>query len=405
MDRYKMKKNLIHTVLLIGLTAVFISGCGRNDNIQELPIPVGEIFSDGNNGNNPTGNQPTAPDDFSSENMLNGIPIIGVREEVNGKYQSYLTGEWKDVNIAKRRAMAMIIPNNKPALPQYGISQASIVFEAPVEGRITRLLAYFEDYDDLERIGPARSARDYFIYDAMGKQAIFCNWGLTVIYCGPLINSDRVDNVSQAVAGIERSAQEAYKRFSRPGYVTEFTGYLITEGYASAVRRLGYDTHYSRTFIPPFIFAAEGTRVTYDKYPDATIIRPGGAASNRGGYGISRPVFEYNPEDNLYYRFDYDARHIDEMNNQQLTFSNIILQYTYGEVRDQNDYLVFEMHSTGRPAKIFTNGKVIEGTWQRLRDHEPATFFDKEGNEIILNQGKTWICLIWDEYAEFVDYE
>ena len=34
-------------------------------------------------------------------------------------------------------------------MPQYGISQASIIYEAPVEGRITRLMGLFEDYDDL----------------------------------------------------------------------------------------------------------------------------------------------------------------------------------------------------------------------------------------------------------------
>ena len=38
-------------------------------------------------------------------------------------------------------------------------------------------------------------------------------------------------------------------------------------------------------------------------------------------------------------------------------------------------------------------------------DATPAKFFDQDGNEIIFNQGKTWICNIWDEYSEFVEYE
>lgn len=38
---------------------------------------------------------------------------------------------------------------------------------------------------------------------------------------------------------------------------------------------------------------------------------------------------------------------------------------------------------------VFTNGKVIEGTWMRYDgDATPAKFFDKDGNEIIFNQGK-----------------
>ena len=382
------------------MTAVFLAGCGKKDDIEPLPIPVGESV---------TSESQTdivlTPDDFTAENLLNGIPIIGVREEKDGMYQSYLTGEWKDVNVSKRRPFAMILPNDRAALPQYGISQASVMFEAPVEGRITRLLAFVEDYDDLDRIGPARSVRDYFMYETMGKDAILAHWGLTVVYCAPILNSDRIDNISQAVSGVDRAASEAFKRVSRPGYVTEYTGYMFIEGYIKAVERLGYRTHYSSDFTPQFTFAAEFTRVEYDDYPDATVIRPGGTTSNKSGYGSSRPYFEYNEEDQLYYRFEHGARHIDEMNNEQLAYSNVILHYAHGEVRDANDYLIFEMHSESRPAVIFTNGKVIEGTWKRLKDNEPAKYFDNDGNEIVFNQGKTWICLIWEQYSEFVEWE
>ena len=403
MNKQKATKNLIHTFLLIATTAIFLSGCGKKDvGIQPLPIPTGEEVVNTNPGQSDVVKQPS---DFEDDNLLNGIPIIGTRIEKDGMFQSYLTGEWKDVNVAKRRPFAMIIPNDKQALPQYGLSAASVVFEAPVEGRMTRLLAFVEDYDDLERIGPARSARDYFIYEAMGKEAIFCSWGLTIAYCGPLINSDRVDNVSQAVKGIDRASAEAFKRFSRPGYSMEYTGYMVIDGYIAAVRRLGYDTHYSSNFTPQFVFAAEFTRAEYADHPDATIIRPGGTSSNRSGYGLSNPYFEYNPDDRLYYRFEHNAKHIDEMNNQQLSYSNVIFQYMHGEVRDNKDYMIFEMHSSGRTVKVFTNGKVIEGTWSRTRDGEPARFFDKDGFEIVLNQGKTWICLIWEDYSEFAIYE
>ena len=108
-----------------------------------------------------------------------------------------------------------MIPNNKAALPQYGISKASIIYEAPVEGRTTRLMAYFEDYDDLERIGPARSSRDYYVYEAMAYDAIYCNWGLAVPYVSDLINSDRVDNISVTLQGINKGADEAFKRYTR----------------------------------------------------------------------------------------------------------------------------------------------------------------------------------------------
>ena len=400
----KIQKNkhcLLFLILIFSLS-LFLSGCG--DDIKPLPDIVGESVTD-SSSNEQGGVSIPDNSEFSNENLQNGIPIIGVREVKDGMFQSYLTGEWKSADVSTRRPFAFMTPNNKSALPQYGISHAGIVFEAPVEGRVTRLMVVVEDYDDLDRIGPARSARDYYIYEAMGKEAIFCNWGLTVLYCADLINSDRVDNISYTLKGIKRGADEAFKRITRPGYASEFTGYMIIDGYVDAVNRFGYNPTYSSGFTPQFVFAAANTRVEYDDKPDAKIIRPGGTGNNSSGYGIANPSFEYNEDDGLYYRFQFGDRHLDEMNNQQLTYTNVIYQYTYGEVRDPNDYLAFQMHDTGKPVKVFTNGKVVEGTWSRTKDAEPARYYDNAGYEIVLNQGKTWICLIWDEYGEYAVYE
>ena len=30
--------------------------------------------------------------------------------------------------------------------------------------------------------------------------------------------------------------------------------------------------------------------------------------------------------------------------------------------------------------------------------------YDENGNEIVFNQGKTWICNIWEEYAEYAEW-
>ena len=49
---------------------------------------------------------------------------------------------------------------------------------------------------------------------------------------------------------------------------------------------------------------------------------------------------------------------------------------------------------------------MIKGTWQRKDErYSPNMFYDENGNEIVLNQGKTWICCIWKEYDEFIHYE
>ena len=166
-----------------------------------------------------------------------------------------------------------------------------------------------------------------------------------------------------------------------------------------------YETEYDELFVPPFTFIADNYRAEYAEEKDAFHIYPGGREENAGGYGAYNPYFEYEEEEQLYYRYQDGKKQIDEYDGSQLAVSNVVLQYCHGEVRDKKDYLAFGVHGEG-DALVFTNGKVIEATWMRYDgDATPAKFFDKDGNEIIFNQGKTWICNIWDEYGEFVEYE
>lgn len=371
--------------------SALLAGCGSEEQpeiiIEAIPIPTAQA------------EETPAPE-------AAGFAVIEEREVVDGQMQSYLTGEWKDENVVTRRPIAVMIPNNTPAMPQYGLSKASIIYEAPVEGRITRLMVVVEDFDGLDRIGPVRSSRDYFVYQAMGYQAIYCNWGLARPYVEELINRDTVQNISAAVEGIYKPAHEAFDRVKREGYATEFTGYLFIDGMLTAAERLGYDWAYSDAYVPPFTFVAEGS-LAQEKYADAesaTMIYPGGKEGNKGGYGSYNPYFEYHEEDNLYYRYQEDVPQIDEIDGSQLAVSNVVFQYCHGEVRDDHDYLAFGVHGEG-DAIVFTGGKVIKGKWMRYDgDETPAKFYDENGEEIIFNQGKTWVCNIWEEYGEFVEY-
>lgn len=390
-----MKKKVIAAIVIaMGI----LTACG--DDLPEVIETIEPVVQD----------KPAIaePEDVQDEEQPKGNAVITEREVVDGKMQSYLTGEWKDADVVTRRNMAVMIPNNKPALPQYGLSQASVIYEAPVEGRITRLMGIFEDYDDLDRIGPIRSSRDYYVYEAMAYDSIYVNWGLAIPFVADIINSDRIDNVSQAVSGIDVASPEAFDRVSRPGYATEFTGYLFIDGYNDAVERLGYETEYREDrFEQAFTFAADNsTAADYEGYPEATKIYPGGTESNKGGYGDAKPCFEYNEKDGLYYRSQYGGPQIDEMNGEQLAVSNVVFKICHGEVREpaEKDYLAFRVHGEGE-AYVFTNGKVIKGTWKRNSDYEPNMFYDENGEEIIFNQGKTWICNIWLEYSEHMSYK
>lgn len=389
-----MKKKVLAVILIaMGLLA----GCGKK---EDSSSPIIDTTAE------PITTE--APEATPEPEKNSELVLITDREVVDGKMQSYLTGEWKDAEVVQRRNLAIMIPNNKPAMPQYGISAASVIYEAPMEsGTCTRLMALYEDYDDLDRIGPVRSSRDYFVYEAMAYDSIYINWGLAVPYVAPIMEADRIDHISNAVSGQPDAYSAIFDRVSRgAGYAQEFTGYVFVDKLPSAISHFDYATEYQDTFVQAFTFAdAEaGARAEYADYPDATTIKPGGDADNSGGYQEADPYFEYNEEDGLYYRYQHGGAQCDEMNNEQLAVSNVVFKICHGEKRDDKGYLAFGVHGTG-DAYVFTNGKVIKGTWQRNSDYEPNIFLDENGEEIVFNQGKTWICNIWDEYQDCIKYE
>ncbi len=421
-----MRKKVLAAIVV---AAGILAGCGEdapvNSPVQVVtPQPI--ITEAPAEADNTQEQQTEAPEGTPmADGRLPGGEEHPIRERsvVDGKMQSYLTGEWKDANVVQRRNFAIMIPNNNlkvpgtndySTVPQHGISQASIIYEAPVEGRITRLMALFEDYDNLDKIGPVRSSRDYYVYEAMAYDSIYCNWGLAVPYVSPIINTDRIDNISVKLDGIDvgfgSSEGDPFSRGLNPGYSTEFTSSMNIAGYEKGVEKLNYAKTYAEhdRFEQAFTFADEGYIATYDVYPDAKVIYPGGTSSNKGGYGSytgeNAIRFDYNEEDHLYYRYQYGAPQVDVDNDQQLAVSNVIFKVCVGEVRDDHDYLAFGVHGSGK-AYVFTNGKVIEGTWKRNSDYEANMFYDQNGNEIVFNQGKTWICLIWQDYADCISWE
>ena len=104
-------------------------------------------------------------------------PAPAPREVVNGKIRSYFTGDWIDEEMGKTRPLAIMLNNTSAALPMSGVSNASVIYECPVEGRITRWMGVFEDWENLERIGSVRSCRLYYLHFAQEFHPVYAHFG------------------------------------------------------------------------------------------------------------------------------------------------------------------------------------------------------------------------------------
>ncbi|MBP3646430.1 MAG: DUF3048 C-terminal domain-containing protein [Clostridia bacterium] len=110
--------------------------------------------------------------------------------------------------------------------------------------------------------------------------------------------------------------------------------------------------------------------------------------------------FMYDEANNLYLRFSGNAPYMtfasaddrSEDNEEQLAFSNVIIQRV-GYEYTNNSKIMPVMQSVGQGnADIFIGGRYIPGYWVRESIESPTVFFDDQGNEIQLTRGKTFIA-------------
>ncbi|HUM82512.1 MAG TPA: DUF3048 domain-containing protein [Lachnospiraceae bacterium] len=300
----------------------------------------------------------------------------------DGMVKSYLTGEYVTPEIGRRRPVAFMIDNSQAGVPQSGISQAGIFYEAPVEANYSRICAVLENYDNITRIGPLRSCRDYFISLVSGLDCIYEHYGRAA-YALPYLESDDVDNIS----GLLSSTYDCFFRdyTYHSGY---HTAYINTSGILKAISIRGYSLEYKDGFTPMYKFQWVGNEDTHSDGAEASYVAT--------GYPYNKPYFVYDSGTGLYTRYNYGTEQIDVENGEAITVKNIILEYENYDAYQHTEYLHFDTTSGGK-GKYITDGKAIDITWSRPSFYEPAKYYDASGNEITLNVGKTWVCLIQNE--------
>ena len=84
---------------------------------------------------------------------------------------------YKNVVTETRPSAVMIDNDDDNARPQTGLENAYLIYEIIVEGGSTRFMALFKDYN-VEKVGPVRSSRHYFLDYVMENDAIYshCGW-------------------------------------------------------------------------------------------------------------------------------------------------------------------------------------------------------------------------------------
>ncbi len=366
-------KKICAVIALIVLSATALVACGKDTDVPADNI-VGEPIPDDN------------PID-TEEEIDYGTPP----EE--GMVRSFLTNEWITAEVANTRPIAIMLPTDKTAQPQYGISNVDVLYECMEEGGISRQMGIMQNWEALDKIGNIRSCRLYYMFWMLEYDAILIHGG-GIYTMADLFADPSVNNISgSGESGVGSGAPGNEYFFRTSDKKAPHNMYISNEGINNAIDSLGYSKEIREEYYDPnhFSFASKLDPNTLEDGETATTIDLSEV------FPYSKPTLEYNAEEGVYYKTLHGEAQIDAANDEQLSFANVIVQTTKCDnlSNDPNvtDYKVFLCHDTTRGGYFFTQGKVIPIRWEKTSDRGATKYYDLDGNEIQLNTGKTYIAI------------
>ena len=313
----------------------------------------------------------------------------------DGKYYSYLSGLECTKEEQRKRPIAVMINNIKPALPNVGTSHADIIYECIVEGGQTRLMLLLTDYEDVPVYGSVRSSRDYYIDLLQAHDAIYVHAGGTDMAYVNLRDRqiNRLDGVNP-VNGVTFPNTFYRDAARRRTMALEHTLMASGAGIVAGIKQMNYRTTLK-----------EGYNGTLNFYTRLTDMGVNGSTANYVCVPYSngfQPEFIYDPDDGLYYRKQYGAPHIDAGNNEQLRFQNVIILFAdYTDLRMKNGYLACNLTGTGYGFYI-SHGKYKIIKWQKATRDSIYNLYNLNDTPLSINAGKTFISVTSTVYNRSV---
>lgn len=298
-------------------------------------------------------------------------------EEIH--FYSPYRGEDVEESDLTKPAFAIMLDNHPDARPQAGISQGDILYEMKVEGDFTRYFAIFQqEYPD--PVGPIRSARPYFVEEALGLGDIYVHWGGSEAGYREIRSTD--------IPNIDGIAWEG-STFYRNGEVKKFrphNGYSNFNLLTEKAKELGYDLEKKH----------EG--FSYDHSEKGLKIQEqmGNRLCDKAILSFS-PTYkvevDYAPDSLQYLLVREQKPVIDENNGETLQFKNVVLRVIPSRVAGPLGTLAMDNIGSG-DGFYLTEGKIIPITWTKSAKDSPMKYETQEGHEVIFNPGTTYIATV-----------
>lgn len=295
-----------------------------------------------------------------------------------------LTGlQVPDKSVLQRRPLLVRVGNDPQIRPQTGLSGADLVYEDIMDGWwVTRLTGVFLS-QDMEAVGPVRSAR-------------LVNLQMAPLYDGGLVHSGASDPIRWRLSKSDILDLDEF--FHRSPYFykkgADWRGrlfvnlrllreYIKTKKLEKVVPLRGF------VFSPTGSPAASGVPATefVVPFPKNSLVE-----------------FKYNAGTGLYERWVQAKPHLDLATGKQLAASNVIVQFVPHEktdiVEDSQGTTSINITLLGEgPALIFRDGVAIQARWRTDLAKQTPLFLDAAGQPVPFKPGQTWIELVPPDYV------
>ena len=281
----------------------------------------------------------------------------------------------KEVQVFKgnERPIAVMIDNHSEAWPQAGLNKAYMVYEIVVEGGETRLMALFKG-QDLDKIGPVRSARHYFIDYAMENDAIYVHFGQS-----PQAQSDIKKYSINDINGIAEDGTTFWrvKDKAAPHNAVTSTEKLIQ----SAKNKKFRTTSKEKSVL---------------NYSAEEVNLENGISANEitiPHSDLQTVKYKYDEDSKKYVRYARGKEQTDWETKESVETKNIIITLC-------DNYTLSDVENKGRQGLknigtfdgyYITNGKAIKIKCTKNARDEKTVYKDLQGNEIKVNDGNTFV--------------
>ena len=281
-----------------------------------------------------------------------------------------LDGVLVDASSTRLLPIGVVVENSADAWPLAGPAKADLVFEAPVEGSITRYLLFFDASTTAAEIGPVRSARPYFVDWTEGLGAMYAHVGGSPAALNLIAGKKTFRDLNEYWNGwaFWRAARRAapHNVFTRTELLLQAAG---KKAYVPGDFRAWY----------------------YRDAPTSTSAISVTSTITVPYECIYRASWKYDSKNNDYIRYR-NGKPLTDADGSTVRAKNVILLQTDATVLDDVGRLKLRTTGTGK-ALIYRDGEKTAARWSRSAG-ENIRFVTIEGADVPLARGKTWISVV-----------